>query len=74
MDKSNCTARNTGGSSRRDFLRVGSLCPLGIGLAQFLHASRGLSQNGREGKAQACILLWLEGGPAVRACGTNPFP
>src|SRR5438132_14366427 len=48
-------------STRRDFLRVGSLCPLGIGLAQLLHAQ---SEGAQEGKAQACILLWLEGGPA----------
>src|SRR5881398_2077822 len=51
---------------RRDFLRVGSLTPLGIGLAQFLHASRGLAapESPVQGKAQACILLWLEGGPS----------
>jgi hypothetical protein len=54
------------GINRRDFLRVGSLCPLGIGLAQFLHASRAAAQGGKglKGKAQACILLWLEGGPS----------
>src|SRR5437764_13318429 len=52
--------------SRRDFLRVGSLAPLGIGLTQFLQASGGPSQKGtaQRGKAQACILLWLEGGPS----------
>jgi hypothetical protein len=54
------------GLSRRDFLRVGSLAPLGIGLAPFLRASRALAASGTppRGKAQACILLWLEGGPA----------
>src|SRR5262249_53695358 len=54
------------GLHRRDFLRVGSLSPLGIGLAQFLEASRGRAQAGPpvKGKAQACILLWLEGGPS----------
>jgi len=53
-------------AGRRDFLRVGSLCPLGIGLAQFLQGSRAVADGGHsvEGKAQACILLWLEGGPA----------
>jgi hypothetical protein len=52
--------------SRRDFLRVGSLGPLGIGLTQFLHATRSLAQAGQtpRGTAQACILLWLEGGPS----------
>src|SRR5437867_13217733 len=48
--------------SRRGFLRVGSLAPLGIGLAPFLRASHAVA-TGR-GKAQACILLWLEGGPS----------
>ena len=54
------------GITRRGFLRVGSLSPLGIGLAPFLQASRGLAGSGTAitGKAQACILLWLEGGPA----------
>src|SRR5262249_16084211 len=52
--------------TRRGFLRVGSLCPLGIGLAQFLQASRALAGSGTRagGKAEACILLWLEGGPS----------
>src|SRR6266699_223173 len=55
-----------GGISRRGFLRAGSLAPLGIGLAQFLEASRVLARKGTplRGKAQACILLWLEGGPS----------
>src|SRR5205823_1694967 len=54
------------GMNRRDFLRVGSLSPLGIGLAQLLHATRGLAAGPTptKAKAQACILLWLEGGPS----------
>jgi hypothetical protein len=66
MDKSSCGSRERGEQSRRDFLRVGSLTPLGIGLASLLHASRALAGAGTplRGKAQACILLWLEGGPA----------
>ena len=54
-------------SSRRDFLRVGSLGFLGIGLSDYLRlssipafAAPGVAGNG--GRAQACILLWLEGG------------
>src|SRR6516165_5645427 len=52
--------------TRRGFLRVGSLCPLGIGLAQFLQASRALAGSGAKlrRKGEACILLWLEGGPS----------
>src|SRR5262245_6141976 len=57
---------STNGISRRGFLRVGSLCPLGIGLSQYLRASDALARSGTapRGKAQACILLWLEGGPS----------
>src|SRR4051794_33062094 len=59
MDRSN-------GITRRGFLRVGSLCPLGIGLADFLRASPqpGAASRAAPAKAQACILLWLEGGPS----------
>jgi hypothetical protein len=52
--------------TRRSFLCAGSLAPLGIGLAQLLQASRAGADGGTppRGKAQACILLWLEGGPS----------
>ena len=49
---------NTG---RRDFLKAGSLGFLGMHLSQFLRAA---STSGANGKAQSCILLWLEGGPS----------
>lgn len=49
--------------SRRDFLRVGALSLLGIGLEQYLRAAEVAAAAGRR-KAQACILLWLEGGPS----------
>jgi hypothetical protein len=48
-------------SNRRDFLKVGSLGFLGVNLAQYLEAA---TTAGRPGKAQSCILLWLEGGPS----------
>jgi hypothetical protein len=48
-------------AARRDFLRAGSLGFLGIGLPSFLRASAAARPKG---KAQACILLWLEGGPS----------
>ena len=48
-------------SRRRDFLKAGSLGFLGIHLSQFLRAA---STAGTKGKAQSCILLWLEGGPS----------
>src|SRR5687768_4886800 len=46
---------------RRDFLRVGSLGFLSINLPQFLRAADAYKPKG---KAQSCILLWLEGGPS----------
>src|ERR1700693_3523757 len=49
-------------ASRRDFLRVGSLGFLGIHMNQYLRAAS--TAAGPDGKAQACILLWLEGGPS----------
>jgi hypothetical protein len=48
-------------TSRRDFVRVGSLSLLGIHLANCLRAA---DASELAGKAQACILLWLEGGPS----------
>src|SRR5438094_7878116 len=52
---------------RRDFLRVGSLSLLGISLSQYLELNSLMAAAGRvdkNAKAQACILLWLEGGPS----------
>ena len=53
---------------RRDFLRVGSLGLLGISLSQYLELAAAMTAKGQmpggKGKAQACILLWLEGGPS----------
>jgi hypothetical protein len=48
--------------SRRFFLKAGSLELLGIHLNQFLKAAA--NTETAKGKAQACILLWLEGGPS----------
>jgi hypothetical protein len=50
-------------ASRRDFLRVGSLGFLGIHTNQYLCAASAAKADGNA-KAQACILLWLEGGPS----------
>ena len=67
MKKTRCIKCSGGHFARRDFLRVGSLSFLGISLSQYLQlkeamaAVRGLEPRG---KAQACILLWLDGGPS----------
>ena len=53
---------------RRDFLRVGSLSLLGMHLSQYLEMQSALAATGGRtnpnAKAQACIVLWLEGGPS----------
>jgi uncharacterized protein DUF1501 len=61
MESTGCLNMTRSQASRRDFLRVGSLGFLGINLTQYLHAA---ATAPARGKAQACILLWLEGGPS----------
>ncbi len=53
--------------TRRGFLRVGSLSLLGMSIQQYLHLADAWAANGLESpqkKAEACILIWLEGGPS----------
>lgn len=53
--------------ARRDFIKVGSLGFLGIHLSQALRleaAATAVTGAKPEGKAKACILVWLEGGPS----------
>lgn len=66
MSSSGCLNLSGLGSSRRDFLKAGSLGFLGIDLAHFLAAREAQAAVGRPsaGKAQSVILLWLEGGPS----------
>src|SRR5260370_25972042 len=61
MEDTGCLKLTRRQASRRDFLGVGSLSFLGIQLDQVLRAA---ATQGANGKAQACILLWLEGGPS----------
>ena len=51
---------------RRDFLRIGSLTFLGMNLGQFLQVKHLLAAQEavNKAKAQACILVWLDGGPS----------
>ena len=63
------------GMSRRDFLRVGGLTALGLGLGDFFHLQRAFAVGARSPrrntqsktpyttKAKSCILIWLDGGP-----------
>src|SRR6266850_2165281 len=47
--------------TRREFLRAGALSLFGLGLPQLLHARPPARERGR---AKACILLFMWGGPA----------
>src|ERR1051326_4727264 len=53
-------------SRRRDFIRAGVLSSmLGINLPSFLELQAAMARPPQpRAKAQACILLWLEGGPS----------
>src|ERR1700674_2717387 len=67
MKKPECYHCQQAGLTRRDFLRAGTLSFLGIGLSDFLRldAAQALAvTNGvvQAAKAQAVILLFLEGG------------
>ena len=66
MQKIGCLECNDPILRRRDFLRVGSLSLLGVSLSQLLRLRSTLAAGPAVGKAkaQACILLWLEGGPS----------
>ncbi len=57
-----CIKLTPGQASRRDFIKVGSLGTLGINLSQYLRAENATGKA--SGKAQSCILFWLEGGPS----------
>src|SRR5436190_15389581 len=46
---------------RREFLRAGALGLFGLGLPQLLRAQ---SSTPRSGRARACIVLFMWGGPA----------
>jgi hypothetical protein len=48
--------------SRRDFLRIGGLSALGLGLTDFMQL-RAQAET-LETKARSCILVWLDGGPS----------
>ncbi len=51
------------GLSRRDFLTLGSLAPLGFGLADQLARAEPAGTGSRFGQAKACILIFLYGSP-----------
>ena len=53
------------GVTRRDFVRVGGLSALGLGLGDFFRLQTvALADGTRAAKATSCILVWLDGGPS----------
>jgi hypothetical protein len=66
MKSSECYQCQQSLTTRRDFMRVGTLGFLGLTLADFLRASstQAFAATAPPAKAQSVILLWLEGGPS----------
>ena len=68
MNRPDCDHCQGASHTRRDFLRAGTLSFLGIGLSDFLRFGSARALAAVEGaaapraKAQAVILVWLEGG------------
>ena len=55
------------GLRRRDFVRIGGLSALGLGLGDYLGYQRRAQADSPEHRApaaRACILIWLDGGPS----------
>jgi uncharacterized protein (DUF1501 family) len=57
------TAGGTGWS-RRDFVRVGGLTALGLGLVDLLRGRADGRRLAHQAMAKSCILIWLDGGPS----------
>ncbi|MBM3811405.1 MAG: DUF1501 domain-containing protein [Acidimicrobiia bacterium] len=62
--KRGCLSQTRDDWGRRAFLRAGSLSLLGMNLADALRLQAATGTAKKGGKAKACILLFLEGGPA----------
>ncbi len=60
---SNQQNRNCEGSTRRDFLRVGSLAAAGFTLPNLMRTRAAAREAGVEVKNKSVIWLWLSGGP-----------
>ena len=51
-------------NSRRSFLHLGGLLPLGMGLVPWLSRGDAIAATTSKAAAKSCILLWLDGGPS----------
>ncbi|MFM8274619.1 MAG: DUF1501 domain-containing protein [Gemmata sp.] len=57
-------ARTCQGASRREFLKVGGLSLLGLGLPELLAARARAASEGRTVRDKSVVLLFLQGGPS----------
>lgn len=55
-------SRLCNGTSRRDFLRIGALTPLGLSLANLLSFEKAIGATSRTARAKSVILVYLGGG------------
>ena len=63
------------GFHRRDFLKIGAGGLFGLTLPQLLRLEAQAAPERRKQRANAVIMLWLGGGPAISTCGTSsPMP
>ena len=56
--------RRCDGILRREFLHVGGLGVLGLGLTDLLRLRASAAQGSTNRRSPACILIWLDGGPS----------
>jgi hypothetical protein len=55
-------SRLCNGVSRRDFLRLGALAPMGLSLANLLSIEKAMAGTGKSARAKSVILVYLGGG------------
>lgn len=63
MAESFPSVRRCDGVHRRDFVRIGGLTALGIGLTDMLRLQAGADKKAAR-PARRCVLIWLDGGPS----------
>lgn len=61
------TSKRCDGVTRRNFVRIGGLTALGLGMSDFFQLQRAMAANPLSNskinaKAKSCILIWLDGG------------
>ena len=57
------TSKRCDGVTRRNFVRIGGLTALGLGMSDFFQLQRAMAANPlSNAKAKSCILIWLDGG------------